>query len=898
MKKIRIILFFLMGVLLISIVPVFSAEKDVLEAKDYIDCTKSDVTSEMISFLTECERAGKNAFFNDGVYAIHGKIPLKTGVSILGDRNTVFYGNNPDYQAHLLDGTAGADILIQDIVFDNVSIYFQQPASTRWTIQRNVFMNAKKLDISQGYIDPGLEPDSSNMNGGPSTGYYILSKNNTVTIQSNLFLRDKNSLGRGIGLYRTQNSVIQDNYFGMLEDVDQSMVSLTTKNLKAKALPRCDTSSNQGYFMTGINVINGDQNTLIYKNFFSFNKDLCEGGYEDQSQKTLGYHRDHLIYAKEFSGLQIIANYFKGQNKNADGGVKCRNGNDLVVYKNIFEDSLLLLYVQDSGTKNDLKNVFVCQNIFLNQDYTNESISVNDKTKFLTCEYLILLMNYVENAELENITISQNTFYSFGLSNEKIVLDYTNKTTKDTNLTIEENFNLSGQKGFLKILNMPGRSPSEQREDFKKGTKYEKSLPQEFLDLSVDSFLPNAEIPFKIVDQRIVVDHTDIYLNGIRYNASPLSKNQRYHLFFSQETEIDIFAETQSKRIPSYRYGEKEFSVEVPSEKEIRISSQEQWLDLAEWIENIGYYELSCANHLVEGTKLHLSGTNETVDVSVGGFPLKLKIVCETLLNDFTASSSSVVLSEGGRLSLDYEEGSKADFTFEYDPSALKIDSDTLEIKAFKVGTFFVRITERFSQISKTIPITVLPNDIDYELSVEQPKVFERFAITVKINGKVSTNYKVLGLQKEGDLFYATQISTQAYIVDLMDETNQIPISLNLRHYYDFSCDSNIEMHVGDVQMITYTLQTSDPEPKLQFQYDGELIEVDETGRIVALKEGETTLKIVLKNGQNYTINVKIVPKTTNFLYIFLPISIVFVIILSIVSVILVKKFGKGKKKI
>ena len=98
----------------------------------------------------------------------------------------------------------------------------------------------------------------------------------------------------------------------------------------------------------------------------SFNTDITEAGYEDGSQSTQGYNRDHFVYAKAFQNLEIVGNYFKGMNKNQDGGVKCRNGEGLLVYKNILEDSLLLLYVQDDATGAILKNVDIRENIFIN----------------------------------------------------------------------------------------------------------------------------------------------------------------------------------------------------------------------------------------------------------------------------------------------------------------------------------------------------------------------------------------------------------------------------------------------------------------------------------------------------------------------------------------------------
>lgn len=162
-----------------------AAEKGYLEAKDYISSSSTDVSNEVSDFLKLCKARGVDAFFNQGVYPITGTVSLANGVSMIGEEGTIFQGTGLEYQSYLRDNAENVkSITIENIIFDNVTIYFQSYGSTDITIQNNIFLNAKKVDLN---VNNGLKPDSSNKNGGESTGYYILKNHNKIDIISNLF---------------------------------------------------------------------------------------------------------------------------------------------------------------------------------------------------------------------------------------------------------------------------------------------------------------------------------------------------------------------------------------------------------------------------------------------------------------------------------------------------------------------------------------------------------------------------------------------------------------------------------------------------------------------------------------------------------------------------------------
>ncbi|MDE6656024.1 MAG: hypothetical protein K2J85_03435 [Anaeroplasmataceae bacterium] len=354
----KIFSLFILLISLLFCVSINAAEKQRLDAKDFISITSEDQTSEINAFLTTCKTRKMDAFFSKGVYKFNGTIVLADGVSLFGEEGTIFRGTGTTYQSYIRDTKEKVtNITIDHIIFDNVTMYFQNNNSTNITIEHSIFANAKRVDLS---ISTGLQP-VDNQNGGEWTGFYIAKNHKTITIKSNLFFRDENSLGRCISIYYTENALIQDNYFGIVEDIDNSIVSPETKALKEEAIASgiLSEKSNQGYFMTAINVINSDKNAKIIGNHFSINTDISEEGYEDRSQSTDGYNRDHIIYAKMFNGLEVVGNYFKGMNKNQDGGIKFRNGENLLIHKNVLEDTMILLYVQNAKTNLFFRNVHI-----------------------------------------------------------------------------------------------------------------------------------------------------------------------------------------------------------------------------------------------------------------------------------------------------------------------------------------------------------------------------------------------------------------------------------------------------------------------------------------------------------------------------------------------------------
>lgn len=552
---------FILLVVFMFCVSVNAAEKKRLEAKDFISTTLEDQTSQINAFLITCKTRKMDAFFNQGVYKFNGTLALADGVSIFGEEGTIFRGTDTTYQSYIRDTKEKVtNITIEHIIFDNVTMYFQNSNSTNITVKHNIFANAKRVDLS---ISSGLQP-VNNQNGGEATGYYISKNYKTIIIRSNLFFRDENSWGRGISIYYTENVLIEDNYFGILEDIDKSIVSPEAKTLKQEAIASgiLSTTSNQGYFMTAINAINSDKNAKIIGNHFSINTDIFEQGYEDRSQSTDGYNRDHIIYAKMFNGLEVVGNYFKGMNKNQDGGIKFRNGENLLIHKNVLEDTLILLYVQDASNNLWFRNIYIKENIFINRFYTTDSFtsSITNIKKSYSIDYLILLMNYKQEADVTNITIESNKIISPRFTNEEVRIDNRN-FSMPTNVTVRNNENaFVNQSMRIHIVSTENTSnwyDSNTSEpnftNVAEGTEVFTIDTSAYEDVSVDELVNLSEVAFELKERKLITNAQKIYVDGTLYNNQELDYGE-HTIFLMDPITVPLVVEGTENTLQTNLY--------------------------------------------------------------------------------------------------------------------------------------------------------------------------------------------------------------------------------------------------------------------------------------------------------------------------------------------------------
>ena len=857
MKKFKILIYSLLLIISVSIFSntVKAIDEAYLQAKDYIILVDGkDNSKEIEKFLTICKDENKDAYFNDGIYILKESITLVDGVSLIGAEQTIFRGINGDYQVNIFDGENTKDITIKNIIFDNVTIYSQNANSTNWSIEENIFINAKKVDIN---IDSGLKPDSNNKNGGELTGYYILKSKTNGNISSNLFLRDENSLGRGIAVYKSYDFTINDNYFGLIADIDNSIVSDKTKALKEKVikLDSYNSNSNQGYFMTCINVVSGDTNTLIKGNHFSLNKDIVEVEYERGEGATLGYNRDHIIYAKEYNNLVVVGNYFKGQNKNQDGGLKIRNGEKALVYRNIFEDSMILFYIQTGSNVNIFNDTYCAENILLNQDFStlrlNESLDGYELAKYPTIDFSIYFRNYISSSTITNLTVENNKFISLGLKNEEMRIEGEGNYS---NINILNNTNYLGEEMDIRAVCSLGDGTN----------KYIYPDLELYNDIDVYSLLNLDKASIKINEGKLVGDN--LYLNNKKYNNEIINLDTDYELLETTNSTTYINALEYSEtalEIPSIKYCINQFY--IPSKLDIKVYYYDEvkisnYLDLSMFSSlacgsfNSSYVDISLANNDIT-IKPKIVG-NTTFNINCGGLLIKVNLTIDDgLIEDFNVNDLNINLGETKKINIDYEEGCLVDFTFDYYPYYLIID-DNFNITPLASGIHSVKVVENNSKITKCFNV-VVSSDLNINIK-EKITINDNIDLkNLSLSNNVTYDYDKTKLNIKDNII--TPLDDGNYNLIINDIDNNIIINYQIEVIDNFVSVTDINLKLNEKTKLNFKF--NDSKINYQIVYNKNDLEINlETLEIKALKKGLHALTIIDEYGfmTNILVNVTI----------------------------------------
>ncbi|WP_201302281.1 hypothetical protein, partial [Exiguobacterium sp. 8A] len=205
------------------------------------------------------------------------------------------------------------------------------------------------------------------LDGEPGTDYLLVT-HGSHTVERNILLREKGQAGRGIVTYKTHDSAIRHNHIGDLSRralLESKVPGMRTVYGKVDELRRRKvlTTTRTGDFVTGINVLNGDERLTISRNLVHGERTVYARTDDGQAQR-----RDHVLYAKGYDGMRIEGNLFQGWANDPTGGVKVRNGNGASIVSNVFDDVGLLLYVYgDYPDKKDwrLTDTLVLDNLYI-----------------------------------------------------------------------------------------------------------------------------------------------------------------------------------------------------------------------------------------------------------------------------------------------------------------------------------------------------------------------------------------------------------------------------------------------------------------------------------------------------------------------------------------------------
>ncbi|WP_025725152.1 glycosyl hydrolase family 28-related protein [Acholeplasma granularum] len=839
-KKITTLIM-IIGIIMIFIMPKSYAYKDnYYNVNDYgiYGNDKIDDTVKIQNLINNLPDTYEGIYFPSGKYIVSGELFFAPKVNLKGaiDGSTIIHGSDNEYAAIFRDrfNVDLSNIIIENFIFDNVLIFSNSNNHDRFTIRYNVFINGKKPDMN---LMTGLKPNADNLNGGELTAYYISRNYQGIDIYENIFLRDEFSKGRGIATYYNTNSNIHHNYFGLLENYDQTK-HLVTANIQ-RLYNNIQRSSNnnelilnsdQGYFMTAINNLNGDQNIHINNNIIHINDHIEELHYNDKSGLTLGFNQDHLIYSKGFDGLFIYNNYFNGQQNNADGGVKIRNGKNAVIYGNYFDDVGLLLYIQNDHPIKYFESLYVAENTF------------NIRTNHGLWGSGISLGFYIVESS-KDITIKDNQFISDKLGIDHIMFDYRYQIDDIDNLHISNNINTTKDEPILlKITRRKNLADIISKTNIISLNPYYPSNLEIFNHPLNDIYL--NEVSYEIIEDSIYSDG-DIYVNNQPYNLSKLLIDDEILIIEKDQKlrkieGVDILIDVTLKTMFTYGKSDENNTLNLRNNE----SNLLQYLSDYSKIEYDPYFvniTSNIINTLKEGyTKIDLFdefGKKSSIDLYIYK-KLDAQIHIEDSIYRYEKSAYEIPLN----LLENYYE-------VIWPESFQIIDEENLI--ATQSGDFQIEILDKLT-MKKIIQNIRVNNELNFSLQQHTNPFF--VGTIVKINLKTIYDKDILeittstNLKKIGDFTFEVISFGPAYI----KLTNKVTNESNQNNFntFDYISKINLESEVTQLNIDESFLL----KPFIENEYEldsfsfyssnNDIISVNEAGLLTAKNKGFSVITV------------------------------------------------------
>lgn len=345
----------------------------------YVEGDEWDYVALQEAILTS--RSGQSIFLPKGVYLIN-TLRLKSNITMIGADATIKSSLSSQLLIKFVSGNSNNLVHLTFDSIDFIDIGFELVATKKFTINNVVFKNC-------------VFEDTTNI--GNKTYYIQLSHLENVLIENCKFKRNFiNNSNWGVRLYKDHYVTIQNSEFW-------------------------------GYFKTAINVfgsfkdkkgqypINSRNKNIIIKN----NKIERINGYSVLKNKSIevNYAEDHGIYVWGVAGIVIIGNSISGWSPTASGGsVKIRNGEDITIQNNTFNDSGIMAYTYEGtnqcNTNSNVVNAS-CPPAYLKNVDIKGNIIVLTTNESDRCQGIVYWRNFGRKSDIheENILIYQNKLY-------------------------------------------------------------------------------------------------------------------------------------------------------------------------------------------------------------------------------------------------------------------------------------------------------------------------------------------------------------------------------------------------------------------------------------------------------------------------------------------------------
>lgn len=307
----------------------------------------TDDTSAINAAVAAAYSQGKDVYFPDGDYLISGTIGSLDGVSFYGEADGLSVIKAVGSFQTIGDtvwGNSVDNINIEDLHFLNVGIsYAGGYYKSYYAVRRCIFMvndaaSDGQIQLNWQYIQDGL-------------------------VEYCLFLRQSNCQGVGISNYKTLRCEVRENVWGLdLNHIDWLATEWTGYSAWSNLLVKLDA-------LRSLNELDWDQGR--FKCAYYPNRVVDEKIYENIFNGSPYYDdsvliRDHVVYTKDYTNLEVVGNWMRGWPMSPAGGLKLRNAyGPAVVAANHFVNTPLLQYTyQTTDVPEVYENVMIYRNYF------------------------------------------------------------------------------------------------------------------------------------------------------------------------------------------------------------------------------------------------------------------------------------------------------------------------------------------------------------------------------------------------------------------------------------------------------------------------------------------------------------------------------------------------------
>ena len=313
----------------------------------------SDDTSSIQAIVNHAASSKNNkVFFPRGEYLVSSNIAIPGPVELHGTQSgiAVIKSSTP-YVFQVYNASPVKSVSLNNVYFDGIRVNFDGGVNREVpgpTAMSNVTINSCVFFSSGRPTPRNAEREQLEMMDLRNSNVY-----------RNIFLRDSNAYGVASKFIFTVGVEVRENICGLdlgkigwlATKVEPAWYWRDQKQKLEFLMTHYNLESDQGFFQSCCYEA-CDERMRIVKNIFN-------------GSPNTGRFRDHVMYLKGFNMMEVVSNYVRGWPADYSGGIKARNGKNLLVARNYLDDTGIFLYTHRTINPclfNGLKNVVIYRN--------------------------------------------------------------------------------------------------------------------------------------------------------------------------------------------------------------------------------------------------------------------------------------------------------------------------------------------------------------------------------------------------------------------------------------------------------------------------------------------------------------------------------------------------------